>query len=84
MTGYGRGEATNGDVTVVVEMRSVNNRFLDVHVRLPREYLVLEPRILKAVKDTMNRGRIDVFVRRSAVESGQAVSSDPILSARYL
>ena len=45
MTGFGRGEATNGAITVVVEMRAVNNRFRDVQVRVPREYNVLEPRI---------------------------------------
>lgn len=84
MTGYGRGEATNGDITVVIEMRSVNNRFRDVNVRVPREYLVLEPRIAKALNDGINRGRVDVFVRRSAVESGHAVAADPILAERYL
>ena len=84
MTGYGRGEATNGDVTVVIEMRSVNNRFRDVNVRVPREYLVLEPRVAKVLNDGINRGRVDVFVRRSAVESGHAVAADPVLAERYL
>jgi uncharacterized protein YicC (UPF0701 family) len=51
MTGYGRGEATNGDVTVVVEMKSVNNRYRDVNLRVPREYMVLEPRITKELQD---------------------------------
>lgn len=84
MTGYGRGEATNGDVTVVVELRSVNNRFRDVNLRVPREYLVLEPRVNAAVVAAVNRGRVDVFVRRSAAETGQAVAADPVLAERYL
>ncbi len=83
MTGYGRGEATNGDLTVVVELKSVNNRFRDLNVRVPRQYLVLEPRIQKTVRDRIQRGRVDVFVRRSAVEGGPAVQADPVLAERY-
>ena len=84
MTGYGRGEATNGDVSVVVELKSVNNRFRDVNVRMPREYMVLESRIVAAVKASVARGRVDVYVRRSATESNQTVHADPILAERYL
>ena len=83
MTGYGRGEASNGDVSVVVEMRSVNNRFRDIQVRLPRAYMVLESRIQKIMKPRINRGRVEIFVKRSAVESGQTISADPILAERY-
>jgi len=83
MTGYGRGEASNGDVSVVVEMRSVNNRFRDIQIRLPRAYMVLESRIQKIMKPRINRGRVEIFVKRSAVESGQTISADPILAERY-
>lgn len=84
MTGYGRGEATNGDVSLVIEVKTVNNRFRDVNVRLPREYMVLEQRIVGAVKGVIRRGRVDVFVRRSATESNQLVHADPVLAERYL
>ena len=84
MTGYGRGEATNGDVSLVIEIKTVNNRFRDVNVRLPREYMVLEQRIVAAVKKAVRRGRVDVFVRRSATESNQLVHADPVLAERYL
>ena len=47
MTGFGRGEASNGSITVIVEMKSVNNRYRDVQVRLPRICNVVEPRIQK-------------------------------------
>ncbi|MDG1483270.1 MAG: YicC family protein [Myxococcota bacterium] len=83
MTGYGRGEASNGDVSVVIEMRSVNNRFRDIQIRLPRAYMVLESRIQKIMKPRINRGRVEIFVKRSAVESGQTISADPILAERY-
>jgi uncharacterized protein (TIGR00255 family) len=84
MTGYGRGEATNGDVSVVVEIKSVNNRFRDINVRIPREYMVLEPRVVSAVKEQISRGRVDVYIRRSATESNQTVHADPVLAERYL
>lgn len=84
MTGYGRGEATNGDVSLVVEIKSVNNRFRDVNLRLPREYMVLEPRIHALIKDRISRGRVEIFVRRSATDSNQTVHADPILAERYL
>jgi uncharacterized protein (TIGR00255 family) len=84
MTGYGRGEATNGNVTVVVELKSVNNRFLDVQVRVPRPYSLVEPRFGKTLKAKLSRGRIDVFVRRQASESSHTIVPDPILAERYL
>ena len=84
MTGYGRGEATNGTVTVVVELKSVNNRFLDVQVRVPRAYSLIEPRFGKTLKGQLSRGRVDVFVRRQATESGHSIVPDPQLAERYL
>lgn len=84
MTGFGRGEASNGSITVIVEMKSVNNRYRDVQVRLPRIYGVVEPRIQKALKDRFNRGRIDVFVRREVIGTEQTVRADPVLAEHYL
>jgi uncharacterized protein (TIGR00255 family) len=84
MTGFGRGEASNGNVTVVVEMKSVNNRYRDVQIRLPRPYSVVESRIQKALKDRFTRGRIDVFVRRDVAGTDQTVRIDPLLAEHYL
>ncbi len=84
MTGYGRGEASGREVTVICELRSVNNRFRDVQVRVPREYMALEPRIVQTLKEPFARGRIDAFVRRQAARPPQAVRHDPHLAAQYL
>lgn len=84
MTGFGRGEAASHDVTVLVELRSVNNRFRDLQVRCPREYVPLEPRINQALKGPFHRGRIDAFIRRSAATSSQVVQVDPGLADQYL
>ena len=83
MTGYGRGEATNGDISVVVEMRSVNNRFRDLQIRVPRAYMALEMRIKQVLQDHIARGRVDIFVQRDATESGQTITADLALAERY-
>jgi len=83
MTGYGRGEASNGDVAISIEIRSVNNRFRDLQIRVPKFYLSLEPRIKKLVSQHINRGRIELFIRRDTVDSGQRVTSDPQLAESY-
>ncbi len=60
MTGYGTGSAQRNDTTVTVEIRTVNHRFLDLHIRLPREYLFLESDIQRYVRNKVCRGRIEV------------------------
>jgi uncharacterized protein (TIGR00255 family) len=83
MTGYGRGEASANDLTVVVELKSVNNRFRDINLRSPREYLALEPRINALLKDSFARGRIDAYVRRSVGSTRQRVVADAQLANEY-
>lgn len=65
MTGFGRVTETEGEVEVLTEIRSVNHRFLDISVRLPRLYNGLEPRIRQVVSETQNRGKIDLTITRS-------------------
>jgi uncharacterized protein (TIGR00255 family) len=62
MTGYGMASAQKDDVTVSVEIRTVNHRFLDLHVRISREYLFLEGEIQKAVRKALDRGRVEINV----------------------
>ena len=83
MTGFGRGESTNGVVTVVVELRTVNNRFRDVQVRAPREYSVLEPRMQALLRDGVQRGRLDATIRRSSQEGTTRVAVDYALVDQY-
>jgi uncharacterized protein (TIGR00255 family) len=84
MTGYGRGEASNSIVTVVVELKSVNNRFRDLQLRSPREYMPLEPRINNLLKDPFNRGRIDAYVRRQPLVAQARVATDVALANEYV
>jgi len=62
MTGYGIGTAKDDSSTVAVEIRTVNHRFLDLHIRVPREYQFLENEAASLLRNTVSRGRVDVGV----------------------
>jgi uncharacterized protein (TIGR00255 family) len=70
MTGYGRAAVVGEDFSVSVDLKTVNNRFLDVHLRLSSELTSLEPSIKRRISSKLSRGRVDVtvnFERTSAV-----------------
>lgn len=62
MTGYGRGSADGENFSVSVDLKTVNNRFLDVHLRLTGELASLEPQIKRQISSRLARGRVDVTV----------------------
>jgi uncharacterized protein (TIGR00255 family) len=62
MTGYGRGTVVGEDFAVAVDLKSVNNRFLDIHLRLPSDLSTLEPSIKRRIGLRVARGRIDVTI----------------------
>jgi len=62
MTGYGRAVETVGGREFTVELRSVNNRYLDCTVKLPRSLSFAEDAVKQAVKNTISRGKVDVFI----------------------
>lgn len=62
MTGFGRGDRHMGEVSVTAEIRSVNHRFLDIHVRCPAKYLSWEGRIRSMVRQALKRGKVDVYL----------------------
>jgi uncharacterized protein (TIGR00255 family) len=63
MTGYGSGRAALGDGQVVLELRAVNHRFLDVRVRLPSRIQTRTPPVERVIRGRLERGRIDVSAR---------------------
>ena len=62
MTGYGSAKGTVEGLTISVELKSVNNRYLDTSVRLPRSFLFAEDAVKSAVQRHISRGKVDVFV----------------------
>ncbi len=65
MTGYGRGEYSDGKHGFVVEIKSVNHRFCDITVKEPRELMQFEERLKEQIKKSAARGKIDVFVNNA-------------------
>src|SRR5258708_37488388 len=62
MTGFGRGAASGDEFTVAVEIKTVNNRFLDIHLRLSQELSPLEMIIRRRVGARLSRGRVDLNI----------------------
>jgi uncharacterized protein (TIGR00255 family) len=84
MTGYGRKEVT-GAVYGSIEVRSVNNRYLDIQVKTPRSLAALEPRVKKTIQDRFSRGRFDVFITRNGEQERIGkLTHDEALAAQYI
>jgi uncharacterized protein (TIGR00255 family) len=83
MTGYGRGQANSSGLRVVVELRSVNHRFLDLQIKLPRAWSSLESETGKELRGRLQRGRVEVYVKREVLAgvAGAAVVVDTALAA---
>ncbi|WLR52287.1 YicC/YloC family endoribonuclease [Bacillus tianshenii] len=62
MTGYGRHKTQTEKLTVTVEMKSVNHRFCEISVRMPRQFMMFEDKMKRIVKEYVQRGRVDIFV----------------------
>ena len=73
MTGYGRARQTLNGRDITVELRSVNNRYLDTTVKLPRAYIFTEDAIKRRVQGAVSRGKVDVFVTIDSTGADETV-----------
>ena len=73
MTGYGRGESENGELRLTVEIKTVNNRYCEIIIKQPRQYMALEDKIKKYISAQMERGRVEVFIntKEKAEKTGE-------------
>ena len=78
MTGYGGAKGTVEGLSVTVELKSVNNRYLDIAVRMPRNFLFAEDAVKSTIQQHVSRGKLDVFV---TIDSSQAEVNEPLLRA---
>ena len=62
MTGFGKGEYSDGKRHITVEIRSVNHRYSDINVKMPRRYSFAEDKIKRIVKETVSRGKMEVSI----------------------
>ncbi len=80
MTGFGQGSAEGDSFKVRVDLRSVNNRFLDIHTRLPQELASLEMSAKKQIQAAIKRGRIDVTVNVEQMKSATFIINRPLVT----
>ncbi len=84
MTGYGRGNEEVDGRIFNVEMKSVNNRYLDINIRLPRTINSLEDKIRKLISSKVSRGKIDVYINEESVlENNTTVNVDDNMAKAY-
>ena len=85
MTGFGAGNATNDAIRIDVEVKTVNNRFLDVILRIPRSYSAFEPELKSFIGQFIERGRCEVTVTRQVLASAacNVALNYPVLSAYF-
>ncbi len=76
MTGFGTGEGASGPVTITVELRAVNHRFLDVSLKLPSSLAFMETDVRKFLKENVARGRVTVMVQLQVGREGAVAGLD--------
>ena len=85
MTGYGKAEHSENGVTLTVEIKTVNNRFLDLTPKYPRAFMPLDDVIRKAVQSKISRGKADLFVTYKDVRQGsEEIEVDLNLAKAYV
>lgn len=85
MTGFGRSEYSDGKRNIIVEIKSVNHRYCDISVKMPRRYSFAEDKIKAIVKETAKRGKIDVSVMVENVAAEDTnIQLNTALAAQYM
>ena len=81
MTGYGSAKGKAGDLEISVELKSVNNRYLDASVRMPRSFLFAEDAVKSAIGRHISRGKVDMFINvdSSAADDMTVKVNEPLL-----
>lgn len=85
MTGFGRCEMADGERKFTVEMKGVNHRYLDVNIRMPKKLNFFETSIRNLLKQSVSRGKVDIFITYEDLSEGQAVLKyNETLAKEYL
>ncbi|MCR5402512.1 MAG: YicC family protein [Butyrivibrio sp.] len=85
MTGFGRSEVTEGQRKYTVELKSVNNRYLDINIKMPKKFNAFESAIRAELKNYMKRGKVDVFISyEDFSESESRVKYNKAIAEEYL
>ena len=84
MTGFGRSEYSDGKRNIICEIRSVNHRYSDITVKMPRRYSFAEDRIKQTVKEKLVRGKVDVSINvENVTESDVVIKLNQLAAKQY-
>ncbi len=84
MTGFGRGEYSDGKRNIIVEIKSVNHRYSDIMVKMPRRYAFAEDKVKSAVKEKLRRGKVDVSILvENITENDVNIKLNEMLAKQY-
>ena len=85
MTGFGRGEFKNDNYHFLVECKTINHKYCDINVRLPRKIYFLEDKIRNYVKNFVKRGRVDLYIKLDLIGSEDVnLKFDDKLATQYV
>ena len=85
MTGFGRSEYSDEARRVIIEIKSVNYRYCDISIKLPRSISRFEPELKKRVKKYVERGKVDVYITYNSLKSsGYTVKYDKEIAEQYM
>ena len=85
MTGFGRGEFKNDNYHFLVECKTINHKYCDINVRLPRKISLLEDKIRNYVKNFVKRGRVDLYIKLDLIGSEDVnLKFDDKLATQYV
>ncbi len=84
MTGFGRSEYTDGKRNITVEIKSVNHRYSDISIKMPRRYGFAEDKVKNAVKERIRRGKVDVSIMvENITENDVNIKLNTMLARQY-
>jgi uncharacterized protein (TIGR00255 family) len=85
MTGFGRGECSIDNRSITIEMKSVNHRYCDINIRMPRKLIFLENHLKGLIKNELTRGKIDVFINyEDHSDKSNSIVYNELLARQYM
>ena len=85
MTGFGRGEYNDGKRNIIAEIRSVNHRYSDITVKMPRRYSFTEDKIKNTVKEKIKRGKVEIsIIVENLTENDVNISLNTLIAQQYI
>lgn len=84
MTGFGRGEYASASEKVTVEIKSVNHRYLDLNLKLPKKFSAFENQMRNRLKQDLSRGKVDIYVSyESSADRNYSIQYNPMIASEY-